>query len=163
MTEKNFDRSDYKKLNGKDWLGKPLGWKSIGFQSIMLTGIASIFYFIVPAKNSSQTLYELYGLKYAVIVIPILLFTLIYLYKGLKDVNSDYEAGKKIVFKGTAVSFHKGNFGFETEVILKEDILGNRSLKLNTRNKHVTLNKNSNYEFEMAPKSRIILNMKEIK
>lgn len=105
-------------------------------------------------------MYEEYGIDYAFPLAIVLLILLLFVYILHLDSNEDYIAGKKYIFTGTISSFKKNNSGYYTEIFLKVNPMGSEALKLNPKFIKTTLETGIVYEFEVAPKSRIILSMK---
>jgi hypothetical protein len=97
MIIKDFEKSDYITLNnGKNWLGRPLGWKSVSFLTSMICSVFSFFYFVVPMKRSHQTMYEEGGMEAMLFPVLIVFLIFIFIFSQMINTNRDYLLEKKM-------------------------------------------------------------------
>jgi hypothetical protein len=163
MIEKPLAAEDYKILSGrKRWMGRPYGWKSVTIKILPLAVLLFIVAFFIPlesGKNAADALgIELVVLTSTFIFLAVSFFVLF----QYRNHDSDYIGGKKLCFSSHIISKEKGIDDYYSILYLNDNFLGTNTLKV-TQDVMRSLIIGNKYHFEVAPKSRLVLKMEEIK
>lgn len=159
IEEKDLDRADYAILrNGHSF--RPLGWENLIFIGGMTVVVFCIFYFVWPLRRSRVTMFERFGYDGIYFAMPLVLIVLIIVYCVMKTTDDDYVGGRKVIFSAIVRFHEKGKYDFYTTVSLMHPHYGCSPLKINRDLISEEIKDGIKYDFEVAPKSKIILKMK---
>jgi hypothetical protein len=152
---KNFEQGDYVTLNnGKNKFGSPLGWKAVCFITLTTFAICYFTYFVVPMKDSHLTMNETFDSEYSMLFLALPLSFLGFIFIKIKKKHDDYIKGEKHIFSAKVDSFQHKKEGVYSQLLLIDC-----PVKLNPKIITTLLETGKNYEFEVAPKSLIVLKM----